>query len=75
MIVAINLLLAEGFLRVADFRELRVSPKSARLPVDYDAELGWYPVPGKLTPGGQPINSIGLRDIALQDTDKPTIAF
>ena len=49
----------ELFLRVADFREVRLIPEQFRLPYQHDPELGWYPNPGKITPQGDAINSIG----------------
>ena len=76
ILILFNLMLFEAFLRVADFRDLRVTPEEIRLPYDHDREIGWFPVPGKVTATGIRINSIGLRDIELAPSaGKPTIMF
>lgn len=75
VIALVNLLALEVFLRLADFRELRVFPEAARQPVEYDAELGWTPIPNKTQSADIRINSIGLRDIELEPGGKPTVAF
>ncbi len=74
--IAIVLLCAAGlelFLRVADFRDLRLVPESYRLPYQHDAELGWVPIPHKVASDTIRINSLGLRDIEVAPTAKPTI--
>jgi hypothetical protein len=65
----------EVMLRVADFRDLRVYPEAARHPHRYDPELGWVPIPNKVTAGGIRINSISLRDAELEPAGKPTLLF
>jgi len=66
-------------LRTADFRELRENETS--LAYDFDAELGWAPVPGS---EGKVVtfrtthykhNSLGLRDQEFSLDAKPTIMF
>ncbi len=74
-IIGVTLIFAEGVLRVADFRDIRVVPAQRRPPNDHDAELGWYPIPGKPTYLGDRINSMGLRDIEIVDDARPTILF
>jgi hypothetical protein len=63
------------FLRVADFREVRLIPEQFRLPYQHDPELGWFPIPNKVTPLGDRLNSIGLRDIELVPSTGRTILF
>lgn len=63
----------ELFLRVADFRDLRLVPESYRLPYEHDAELGWIPIAHKVASDTIKINSLGLRDIEVEPTTKPTI--
>jgi hypothetical protein len=77
VIVVAVLVCTEVFLRVADFRDIRVVPEKFQLPYDYDPELAWYPVPGRPTGLGDRINSMGLRDIELVDNSRsrPTILF
>jgi hypothetical protein len=58
----------EIFLRVADFRELREGLSERSLSYDYDADLGWAPVPNSssVVTAARTIhfkhNSLGLRD-------------
>ena len=75
VIIAAVLVCTEVFLRVADFRDIRVVPEKYQLPYDYDPELAWYPIPGRPTGLGDRINSMGLRDIELVDDGRPTILF
>ena len=71
----------EILLRVADFRELRETLSERSLAYDYDAELGWAPVPHsssviktfRTTPYKH--NSLGLRDDEFSLDAKPTIMF
>ena len=65
----------ELFLRVADFRQLRVMPAEFRYPYQHDPELGWVPTPNTVASHGVTINSLGLRDIELEPSAKPTILF
>jgi len=74
-IVFLCLVGIEIFLRVADFRDLRLTPEAYRLPYQYDAEIGWVPIPNKVTSDGIRINSLGLRDIEGAPTTKPTVLF
>ena len=74
-ILVLTLAGAELFLRIADFRDVRLIPEGSRLPYQHDPELGWYPVANKVTPSGDRLNSIGLRDIELAPSTGPTILF
>ena len=78
-VTLVTLALLEVLLRTADFRELRENETS--LAYDFDAELGWAPVPGS---EGKVItfrtthykhNSLGLRDQEFSLDAKPTIMF
>ena len=71
----------EIFLRIADFRELRETLTESSLAYDFDAELGWAPVPGST---GTVVsfrtthykhNSLGLRDEEFTLDARPTIVF
>jgi lysophospholipase L1-like esterase len=72
---------AEVILRVIDLRYLRAYRVGADRIYNYDAELGWFPVPGSdvIFTGIRTIkvrhNSLGLRDIEHDAAPKPTIAF
>jgi lysophospholipase L1-like esterase len=72
---------AEVILRVVDLRYLRAHRVGAERIYNYDAELGWFPVPNSEVSftGIRTItvrhNSLGLRDIEPHATPKPTIAF
>jgi lysophospholipase L1-like esterase len=78
-IIAATLVACEVFLREIDLRYLRAH-RAERL-YNYDAELGWFPVPNSMLTftGIYTIkvshNSLGLRDIEHDATPKPTIAF
>jgi lysophospholipase L1-like esterase len=80
-IVIATLLVAEVVLRVIDLRYLRAHRVGAERIYNYDAELGWFPVPNSDVSftGMRTIrsrhNSLGLRDIEPDTTAKPTIAF
>jgi len=79
-LVVLTLAGVEIVLRVADFREIRLIPEQNRvpyrLPYQFDEELGWSPIPNKVSPRGERINSIGLRDIELAPQGPgPTILF
>jgi hypothetical protein len=87
VLTAIAILLAtagaiEGLLRLVDFRDLRDGygrgyPSVFR----HDAELGWFPVPNAVGPfqGSRTFNvannSLGLRDVELEATLRPTVLF
>jgi hypothetical protein len=79
IIAVVTLAALEILLRVADFRELRDSLAEQSLNYDYDAELGWAPVPessGTITTFRTTHfkhNSLGLRDQEFTLDAKPTI--
>jgi hypothetical protein len=71
----------EIFLRVADFRMLREGVSERSLSYNYDAELGWSPIPNSIsivknvrTIHAQH-NSLGLRDDEFTPDARPTIMF
>jgi lysophospholipase L1-like esterase len=80
-IVIATLAAAEVVLRVIDLRYLRAHRVGAERIYNYDAELGWFPVPNSDVSftGIRTIrvrhNSLGLRDIEHDAAPKPTIAF
>lgn len=80
-IIVATLAVCEVVLRVIDLRYLRVLRVGSDRVYNYDAELGWVPVPNStLTFTGMRTinvrhNSLGLRDIEHDTTPKPTIAF
>jgi len=80
-IVIATLVVAEVVLRVIDLRYLRTYRAGAERIYNYDAELGWFPVPNTdVTFTGMRTvrvrhNSLGLRDIEHDTAPKPTIAF
>jgi hypothetical protein len=68
-------------LRFADLRELRETLSEESLAYDFDAELGWMPVPGSVgtvqsfRTTHYKHNSLGPRDEEVSLDDKPTIVF
>ena len=80
-IVIATLAVAEVVLRVIDLRYLRAHRVGADRIYNYDAELGWFPVPNSdvTFTGIRTIhvrhNSLGLRDIEHDSGPKHTIAF
>src|SRR4051794_41776088 len=72
---------AEAVLRVIDLRYLRTYRAGAERVYNYDAELGWFPVPNsEVTFTGLRTvqvrhNNLGLRDIEHDASPRPTIAF
>jgi heme/copper-type cytochrome/quinol oxidase subunit 2 len=80
-IIVVTLAVAEAVLRVIDLRYLRAHRVGADRIYNYDAELGWFPVPNSDVSftGIRTIkvrhNSLGLRDIEHDPAPKPTIAF
>lgn len=80
-IVIATLVVAEVILRIVDLRYLRAHRVGADRIYNYDAELGWFPVPNSDVSftGIRTIrvrhNSLGLRDIEPDAAPKPTIAF
>lgn len=81
VILVLALGIAEIVLRAVDLRYLRTHRVGADRIYNYDAELGWFPVPNSdvLFTGIRTIrvhhNSLGLRDIEHDTAPKPTIAF
>lgn len=81
IIVIAALALCEVILRLIDLRYLRPHRVGADRVYQYDAELGWLPVPNSLLTftGLHAINvrhnSLGLRDIEHDTSRKPTIVF
>lgn len=77
----LTLLALEVFLRICDFRELRQDSTERSLGYQYDAELGWAPVPSSTSTvtNYRPIhvrhNSLGLRDEEFVADGKPVIVF
>ena len=71
----------EIILRIVDLRELREGGSERSLSYQYDAELGWIPVPGStsVVTNARTIqarhNSLGLRDDEFTLDAKPTILF
>jgi hypothetical protein len=81
MIIA-TLATTELFLRIIDLRELRDGYGRGYTVVHrYDAELGWLPIPNTVATfaGSRTIsiqhNSLGLRDVEHERTDRPTVLF
>lgn len=79
--VLVTLVALEVVLRIADFRELRETLTEHSLAYDYDAELGWMPVPGSsatittFRTTHYKHNNLGLRDEDFSLDAKPTILF
>jgi GDSL-like lipase/acylhydrolase family protein len=75
------LLVFEGVLRVVNFRMLRDSSSERSLTYQYDAELGWAPVPNSsaVVTNVRTIharhNSLGLRDIEFVRDGRPAMLF
>jgi hypothetical protein len=71
----------EVILRIVDLRELREGVSERSLSYQYDAELGWMPIPGSRSTvtNARTIeahhNSLGLRDDEFTLDAKPTILF
>lgn len=81
VIALVTLVALEIMLRVADFRELRETLSETSLAYDFDAEIGWMPVPGSagtvksFRTTHYKHNSLGLRDEEPSADGKPTIVF
>ena len=81
VVTLLTLAALEVFLRIADFREFRETLSETTLAYDFDADLGWAPVPGSV--GSMTTfrtthwkhNSLGLRDEEFSLDAKPTIMF
>src|SRR3954452_11061556 len=73
------LVVAEIVLRVIDLRYLRTYRTGAERIYNYDAELGWFPVPNSdvtftgIRSFSVRHNSLGLRDLEHDSAPKPTI--
>jgi len=71
----------EIILRVVDLRELREGVSERSLSYQYDADLGWMPIPGSssVVTNARAVharhNSLGLRDDEFTLDAKPTIVF
>ena len=71
----------EIILRVVDLRELREGVSERSLSYQYDADLGWMPIPGSssVVTNARAVharhNSLGLRDDEFAPDAKPTIVF
>jgi hypothetical protein len=81
IVTVVTLAGLEIALRVADFRELREGNSERSLSYQYDAELGWMPIPGSRSEvaNARTIhvshNSLGLRDEEFVPDERPTIMF
>ena len=81
LILVVTLGVAEAVLRAIDLRYLRAHRVGSDRIYNYDAELGWFPVPNSdlSFTGIRTIrvrhNSLGLRDIEHDTAPRPTIAF
>jgi hypothetical protein len=79
--IIVTLAMLEMFLRAANFRELREGVTERSLSYRYDAELGWFPVPGSSArvTNARTVsvhhNSMGLRDDEFTRDATPTIMF
>jgi hypothetical protein len=80
-LVLVTLAALETVLRVADFAELRETLTERSLAYDYDAELGWLPVPNSSSviktfrTTHYKHNSLALRDEEFKLDARPTIMF
>ncbi len=80
-VIAASLLATEIVLRLADFRVLRQDSSERSLAYDYDAELGWAPVPNSVSTvtTARTIHarhsSLGFRDIEYTPDGRPLILF
>ena len=82
LLLIATLAAAEVVLRATNLRYLRVVADDTQSIYDYDAEVGWFPIPNSSvtsTTDSRTVrvrhNSLGLRDIEIENTTKPTIAF
>jgi hypothetical protein len=80
-IISASLFLAEMVLRLSDFRVLREDSSERSLSYDYDAEIGWVPIPSSesAVTTARTIharhNSLGFRDIEYNPDGRPLILF
>ena len=81
ILTVVTLVALEIVLRVVDLRELREGVSERSLSYQYDAELGWVPIPGSSSEvtNARTIhahhNSLGLRDEEFTLDAQPTILF
>ena len=81
IVTIVTLGAVEVILRIVDLRELREGVSERSLSYQYDAELGWMPVPGSVSTATNARtiqvrhNSLGLRDDEFVLDAKPTIMF
>ncbi|MDH6260065.1 SGNH/GDSL hydrolase family protein [Bradyrhizobium sp. BR13661] len=81
VVILLSLLAVEAALRLADFRVLRQDVSERSLSYDYDAELGWIPVPNSeaVVTTARTIharhNSLGLRDIEYRPDGRQIVLF
>ena len=77
----VTLAALEIILRIVDLRELREGVSERSLGYQYDAELGWMPIPGSsaTVTNARTIhahhNSLGLRDEEFGADSRPTMLF
>src|SRR5882672_4592431 len=81
VMTVLTLVALEVILRIVDLRELREGVSERSLSYQYDAELGWMPIPGSSSTATNARtihaqhNSLGLRDEEFTADAKPTIMF
>lgn len=81
IIAIVTLAALEVILRIVDLRELREGVSERSLSYQYDAELGWMPIPRSSSTASNARtihaqhNSLGLRDEEFIPDAKPTIMF
>nr|MBA2400050.1 SGNH/GDSL hydrolase family protein [Bradyrhizobium sp.] len=81
VMTVVTLATLEVVLRIVDLRELREGVSERSLSYQYDAELGWMPIPGSVSmvSNARTIharhNSLGLRDDEFTLDAQPTIMF
>ena len=81
VVALVTLVALEIMLRVVDLRELRETLSEESLAYDFDADLGWMPVPGSVgtvqsfRTTHYKHNSLGLRDEEVSLDAKPAIVF
>ena len=81
IIMVVTLAALEFMLRIVDLRELREGVSERSLSYQYDAELGWMPIPSSRSTATNARtvhtshNSLGLRDDEFTLDAKPTILF
>ena len=81
IVLVATLAALEVMLRIVDLRELREGVSERSLSYQYDAELGWMPIPGSRSTATNARtvqtshNSLGLRDDEFTLDAKPTIMF